>query len=124
MSFIKGNLVRKRIGEKFMLGNQEESDIKKFITDETYTTNGEYLLVIKNTQTCRITLDVETTDHIIIKALTDVYIVPKEGLIDEQYSEMQLGSHQPSGCATRVLFGHPAEPFHTNLRQLDGRQPG
>jgi hypothetical protein len=92
MSFIKGNLVRKRIGEKFMLGNQEESDIKKFITDETYTTNGEYLLVIKNTQTCRITLDVETTDHIIIKALTDVYIVPKEGLIDEQYSEIHIGN--------------------------------
>jgi hypothetical protein len=92
MSFIKGNLVRKRIGEKFVLSNTEESDIKKFITNETYTTNGEYLLVIKNIQTCRITLDVDTTDHIIIKALTDVYIVPKQGLIDEQYSEIHIGN--------------------------------
>ena len=92
MTFIKGNLIRKKIGEKIYLNNVSEEEVKKFITDETYTTNGEYLLVIKNTQTCRITLDVETTEHIIIKALTDVYIVPKEGLIDEQFSEIHIGN--------------------------------
>lgn len=92
MSFVKGNLIRKKIGEKMMVSNISEEDVKKFITEENYTTNGEYLLVIKNTQTSRITLDVETTEHIIIKALTDVYIVPKEGLIDEQYSEIHIGN--------------------------------
>lgn len=92
MSFIKGNLIRKKIGEKVMLNTVAEEDVKKFISDESYTTNGEYLLVIKNTQTCRITLDVETTEHIIIKALTDVYIVPKQGLIDGQYSEIHIGN--------------------------------
>ena len=92
MTFIKGNLIRKKIGEKILLNNVPEEDIKKFITTDSYTTNGEYLLVIKNTQTCRITLDVQTTDHIIIKALTDVYILPKEGLIDEQFSEIHIGN--------------------------------
>jgi hypothetical protein len=44
--------------------------------------------VIKNVDTCRVTLDSETTDHIIIKALTGTYIVPKQGLIDDQYGEI------------------------------------
>jgi hypothetical protein len=89
MSIIKkGHFIRKTIGEKQFKVDSFVDEGKKFITEEVYNTNGEYLLVIKNVDTCRVTLDSETTDHIIIKALTGTYIVPKQGLIDDQYGEI------------------------------------
>jgi hypothetical protein len=89
MSIIKkGNFIRKTIGEKQFKVDSAVDEGKKFITEEVYNTNGEYLLVIKNVDTCRVTLDSDTTDHIIIKALTGTYIVPKQGLIDDQYGEI------------------------------------
>ena len=62
--------------------------MKKIITESDYRTNGEILLVIKDVESCNITLDSNTTEHIIIKALTKVFIRPSSGKIDEYYDEI------------------------------------
>ena len=91
-------LTRKTINDRRFLANTlieventEEPEItpmKKIITESNYRTNGEILLVIKDVESCNITLDSITTEHIIIKALTKVFIRPSSGKIVEYYDEI------------------------------------
>ena len=98
MNTITQRLTRKTINNRRFLGNTlieienteetEKLPMKKIITESDYRTNGEILLVIKDIESCNITLDTNTTDHIIIKALTKVFIRPSSGKIDEHYDEI------------------------------------
>jgi len=98
MNTITQRLTRKTINDPRFLGNTlieientEETELipmKKIITESDYRTNGEILLVIKDVESCNITLDSNTTEHIIIKALTKVFIRPSSGKIDEYYDEI------------------------------------
>jgi len=101
MNTITQRLTRKTINDPRFLGNTlieidnteeiEEIEIipmKKIITESDYRTNGEILLVIKDVESCNIILDSNTTEHIIIKALTKVFIRPSSGKIDEYYDEI------------------------------------
>ena len=98
MNTVTQRLTRKTINDRRFLGNTlieientEETEIlpmKKIITESDYRTNGEILLVIKNVESCNIILDSNTTEHIIIKALTKVFIRPSSGKIDEYYDEI------------------------------------
>jgi hypothetical protein len=101
MNTITKRLTRKTINDPRFLGNTlieienteeiEETEItpmKKIITESDYRTNGEILLVIKDVESCNIILDSNTTEHIIIKALTKVFIRPSSGKIDEYYDEI------------------------------------
>ena len=98
MNTITQRFTRKTINDPRFLGNTlieventEETKLlpmKKIITESDYRTNGEILLVIKDVESCNITLDSNTTEHIIIKALTKVFIRPSSGKIDEYYDEI------------------------------------
>ena len=101
MNTITQRLTRKTINDPRFLGdtlieveNTEEIEeieiipMKKIITESDYRTNGEILLVIKDVESCNIILDSNTTEHIIIKALTKVFIRPSSGKIDEYYDEI------------------------------------
>jgi hypothetical protein len=98
MNTITQRLTRKTINDRRFLGNTlieienteetEKQPMKKNITESDYRTNGEILLVIKDVESCNITLDSNTTEHIIIKALTKVFIRPSSGKIDEYYDEI------------------------------------
>lgn len=98
MNTITQRLTRKTINDRRFLGNTlieientEEPEIlpmKKIITESDYRTNGEILIVVKDIESCNITLDSNTTEHIIIKALTKVFIRPSSGKIDEYYDEI------------------------------------
>ena len=98
MNTVTQRLTRKTINDRRFLGNTlieidttEETELipmKKIITESDYRTNGEILLVIKDVESCNITLDSNTTEHIIIKALTKVFIRPSSGKIDEYYDEI------------------------------------
>lgn len=82
---------KKVVGDKQFYNEVYETnaqDIKKVITDEVYNTKGEVLILAKGVSECRIVLDSETTEHIIIKALTKVYITPSSNKIDEYYDEI------------------------------------
>jgi hypothetical protein len=70
------------------------------ITDsEEYTTNGESIVITK--KPTKIILDNTKQNHIVIKSLTDTKIVPKEGLIDEEYNELNIGK----GACVEFFFG-------------------
>jgi len=82
---------KKVVGDKRFYNEVYESNIeniKKVITDEVYNTKGEVLILAKGVSECKIVLDSETTEHIIIKALTKVYITPSSNKIDELYDEI------------------------------------
>jgi hypothetical protein len=59
------------------------------VTNKTYSTNGEYAIVIKDVDSCELFLDSKTTDHIVIKALT-VVNVSADSLIDEEFDVIEL----------------------------------
>lgn len=94
MSTLKSNLIRKKVGNKVFSEIKQESivleKIKKVIREKNYSTNGEILLVIKDIDVCNLILNSETTEHIIIKALTKVIIKPSQNLIDEFYNEIEI----------------------------------
>ena len=95
MNTVSNRLTRKTINDRRFLSNTlietQEPEIipmKKIITDAEYKTNGEVLIVVKDIHSSNITLDSNTTEHIIIKALTKVFIRPSSGKIDEFYDEI------------------------------------
>lgn len=71
-----------------------------FVTDESYTSKGEALIITKTLDMITIRLDSRTTDHIIIKSLTKTKILPINALIDEEYSEMNIGK----GASVELYF--------------------
>jgi hypothetical protein len=71
-----------------------------FVSNSTYTTEGEALIVAKEIDFVEIILDSSTTDHIIVKALTNTKIKPIWGLIDEEYSEINIGK----GACVELYF--------------------
>ena len=88
-----GEIEKKKIGDvtkTIRYGQSPSTKIKKIIDVPTYTTNGEYLLVVRNVEHCIITLDGYTTESIKIKVLTKTSIIPKYSLIDDQYEEIEI----------------------------------
>ena len=71
-----------------------------FVSNPTYTTEGEALIVTKELENIEILLDSATTDHIIIKALTQTKIKPVWGMIEEEYSEINIGK----GACVELYF--------------------
>ena len=59
------------------------------VTNTSYTTNGEYAIVVKDVDNCVISLDSKTTDHVVIKSLTNV-IVKSDSLIDDEFDDVEL----------------------------------
>lgn len=58
-------------------------------TSSFYKTNGESTIVVTGVDSCTITLDETTTDHITIKAMCDVKIT-SDKKIDEEFDEIVL----------------------------------
>lgn len=71
-----------------------------FVSNPSYTTEGEALIVTKELDMIEVVLDSSSTDHVIIKALTKTKIKPIWGLIDEEYSEINIGK----GACVELYF--------------------
>ena len=85
-------ITRKKIGNKLFgsMSNLNTSDPIQIVTTPEYRTNGEEFILVKDVPNSKIILDQSNTEHIVIKALTKVLIVPFLGLIDEQYDEILI----------------------------------
>ena len=59
------------------------------VTNKTYSTNGESAIVIKDVDICELFLNSQTTDHIVIKALTKVNVTA-DTPIDEEFDVIEL----------------------------------
>lgn len=75
--------------KRIINGNIVETSDSAIVTNTTYKTNGEYLIVTKSVERCEIILDHDTTDHVVIKSLTNT-VVKSEKLIDEEFNEVEL----------------------------------
>jgi len=85
-------ITRKKIGNKLFgsMSNLPNQPAIQIITVPEYRTNGEELILVKNVDYCKILLDQNTTEHVVIKTLTKVLILPMMGQIDEQYDEILI----------------------------------
>ena len=65
-----------------------ETSEMALISEREYNTNGEECIIVKNVPNSTIILDSKTTDHIVVKSLTNVTIKPDVGNIDEEFDEV------------------------------------
>ena len=90
MSIIKNKPIRKTVfrGDRSINLDTFETVI---VSDETYKTNGETLLIVRDVNQSKIKLDSTTTERIKIKTLTNCTIIPDMGRIDEDWDEIAVG---------------------------------
>jgi len=78
--------------KKFINGEILEISEHTLVNDPSYTTSGEYTVVIDDSiDYSEIFLDHQTTTHIVIKALTNVKIIPIKGKIDRDWDDILIG---------------------------------
>ena len=81
-------IVKSKPEQTTINGQQVMVSDKVVISEHSYKTNGESLIIVKDVNQCEILLDSTTTEHIIIKTLTKCLIKTAQGFIDEQYEEI------------------------------------
>ena len=83
-------IIRNKPLERYVNGNLISTSEIAIISDKEFRTKGESFLICKDIDNCKITLDHSTTDHITIKALTKVLLLPSIGKIDEEFDEVLI----------------------------------
>lgn len=73
---------------KIVNGLEVKTSDSIILTNTEYTTNGEAAIIVKGVESCVVTLDNTTTDHITIKSLTNVTI-KSDKLIDDEYNQIE-----------------------------------
>ena len=58
------------------------------VSETTYKTNGESCIIVRGVLQSVIILDSTNTDHVVVKSMTNLTILPDVGLIDEEYDEV------------------------------------
>jgi hypothetical protein len=58
------------------------------VSETNYQTNGESCVVVRGVSDSTVILDSKTTDHVVIKSMTRLTIIPDTGKIDEDYDEI------------------------------------
>jgi len=87
--------------KRIINGHEIETSVSAIVTNESYTTNGEYALIVKGVDNCTLFLDSTTTDHIVVKSLTNV-LVKSDTLIDEEFNEVELSK---GSCVEFMYIG-------------------
>lgn len=82
-------IFKSEIIKKYINGVLVETSDECIVTNESYTTSGESVILVKDVEYSEILLNSETTDHVIIKALTKV-LVKGDNKIDEEFDEIEL----------------------------------
>jgi hypothetical protein len=86
MSIIKSTPAQRVINGKLITTSEVS-----VVSESFYETNGEACIVIRGIDQCKVKLNAITTDHTVIKAMTNVTIVPDRGWIDEEFDELVIG---------------------------------
>lgn len=76
--------------KRIVNGHEITTSENLLISEPFYRTNGEYAIVIKGVDFCELILDSDTSDHVVVKALTHVLIKPDKNKIDEEYDEVEI----------------------------------
>jgi hypothetical protein len=73
---------------KFINGYPIETSEITLVSELNYRTSGEDCCIVRGVHQSFVTLDSRTSDHITIKAMNHVTIIPDVGRIDEEYDEV------------------------------------
>lgn len=76
--------------EKYINNNYVKTSEIVLISESSYITMGEQFLVVRDVNQSKVKLNSFNTDHITIKALTEVLILPDVGKIDDDYDEILI----------------------------------
>jgi len=76
--------------QRLLNGKVIDSSEISLVSEENYSTDGEECIVVRTVPYCTLQLNHFTTDHVVIKALTNVLVKPRIGKIDEEYEEVEL----------------------------------
>ena len=52
-------------------GNKIETSESAVVSNTTYETNGEYVIVVTGVENCELFLNSSNTDHVVVKAMTN-----------------------------------------------------
>lgn len=58
------------------------------VSETTYKTNGESCIIVRGVSKSVVILDSMTTDHVVVKSMINLTILPDVGKIDEEYDEV------------------------------------
>jgi hypothetical protein len=75
---------------KVINGVQIRTSELAIVSEKEYKTTGEYAIVIRGVDSCKLKLDSTSTDRVKIKAMTTVLIIPDINSIDEEWDELSL----------------------------------
>lgn len=84
------SIVKTIPSKRIINGNIIETSEASLVSEPKYSTNGESCIVVRGIDLCTLTLDSETTDHTVVKAISKVRLLPDKGKIDEEYDEIFL----------------------------------
>lgn len=76
--------------QRIINGNVIETSDSAVVSNQTYAVNGEYVIVTKGVEDCVVILNEESSDHVVIKSLTNT-LVKSDKLIDDEFNEVELG---------------------------------
>lgn len=77
---------------KIINGFEVNTSSVAIVSEEFYSTKGEDVIIIRQVSSCKVKLDSTTTDHVKIKSLTNVLIIPDKGEIDESWDELLISN--------------------------------
>jgi len=83
-------IIRSTPSERIINGQVIISSENALVSETQFRTKGESTVVVKDVEFSKVTLDHSSTDHIVIKALTKVLILPSSGRIDEEFDEILI----------------------------------
>lgn len=83
-------IVKSIPAEKLYRGRVIKTSEIAMVSENFYETAGEDVVVVRNIDFSKIKLNSTNTDHVTIKALTKVLIVPDIGQIDEEFDEILI----------------------------------
>ena len=83
-------IIKSRPSERVINGQIIVSSEIAVVSDPQFKTRGENIVIVKTVNNCKVVLDHSTTDHVTVKALTKVLILPSIGKIDEEYDEILI----------------------------------
>lgn len=81
-------VVRTIPSERYINGKILKTSEISTVSEVSYKTNGEACIIVRGVKESEILLDSKTTDHVVVKSMTNLTIKPDIGRIDEDYDEI------------------------------------
>ena len=83
-------IVRTIPSRKIINGLQINTSEISMVSELDYRTNGESCVIVTGIPFSVVVLDSRTTDHVVVKSMTQLTIRPDVGKIDEDYDEIVM----------------------------------